>query len=78
MQGYTIWVFSRQLNERQRWIDLHDMQLTSDQYRAQQLADAAAGIYNRDRRQNASDWVGQIEWQQVGVETLPNFLFQRF
>lgn len=73
--GYTIWAYSPSLNEEHRQFDLANMQLEQDQRRAQQAADALAGIFNRDRKQHADDWIGRVKLESVGVETLPNYLF---
>jgi hypothetical protein len=73
--GYTVWAYSPSLNEEHRQFDLANMQLEQDERRAQQAADAFAGIYRRDKKQHATDWIGRIKHEQTGIETLSTYLF---
>lgn len=75
--GYIIEAYSPSLNESHRRFELADMTAPTDPVIAQRDADAFAGIYNRDQKMHATDWVGRITWQSFGIETLPGFLFAR-
>jgi hypothetical protein len=75
--GYIIEAYSPSLNEAHRRLDLADLTLPTDPISAQRDADAFAYLFNRDQKNHATDWVGRIVWQDVGIETLPGFLFAR-
>lgn len=45
-----------------------------NQNTAQQLAEAFAIRLNRQRHLQANDWVAKVEWQQLGIETLPGYI----
>ena len=75
--GYIIEAYSPSLNESHRRFDLTNMELPTDATLAQRDADAFAYTYNRDQKGHATDWVGKITWQDVGIETLRGFLFAR-
>ena len=74
--SYTIWAYSKSLNTSQRQLNLANLHVDlSDERLAQRDADAFASICNRDRKLNATDWVGKIKLENLGVETLPNYQF---
>ena len=73
MQGYTIWAYSPSLSQKHRRIDLANPQPIADKLLAQRHADAFAGIYNRDKKDYATDWQGQVKLESVGVETIPGY-----
>ena len=69
--SYTIWAYSPSLNTSHRQFDLANIHTDIlDPTQAQRNADAFASIYNRDRKQNATDWVGQIKLENLGISTL--------
>ena len=72
--GYTIWAYSPSTHIEQRWFNLHDLELCQSESYAQQLADGFAYVCNRDGKNQTNDWVGVIKLEQVGVETLTNFM----
>jgi hypothetical protein len=71
--GYTINAHSPSLNQQTRQFDLSDLNLVQDAQQAQQLADAFAELQNRDAKMGTADWVGRIEFTQVGIETMQGF-----
>ena len=73
-QGYTVWAYSPTLNQEHRLLKLADLAPEQDRARAQQDADAFASIYNRDRKQNATDWRGRVKLETVGISTLPGYI----
>ena len=74
--GYTIWAYSPSLNEEHRWFDLAQVpHPVEDQQLAQRLADSAAYTFNQQHKNNATDWVGVIKLENVGIETLDGYLF---
>ena len=74
MMKYTVWAHSPSLNEWQRQFDLSNMTRAPSQAEAQQDADAFAGILNRDRKQNATDWLGVVKLEELGIQTIPGYL----
>jgi hypothetical protein len=73
-QGYAIFAHSPSLNQTVREMDLANLNTPiTAQVEAQQRADAFAGIYNRDRKLQTSDWQGKIEWQEFGEHTIPGY-----
>jgi hypothetical protein len=74
-QGYTIWAYSPSLNEQHRLLDLANTQPIEDQLLAQRHADSFAAQYNYNQKQHATDWVGVIKLEQVGIQTIPGYLF---
>ena len=78
LSGYTVWAYSPSLHEKHRMFDLARInEALTDQAQAQQMADGLAAQYNTNRKGHATDWQGVIEWQDMGVETLPNYLFHK-
>lgn len=73
---YTINAYSPSLNQSIREFNLHpgedDVQ---DPAYADKLAEAFAYRLNQQQHMHATDWIGQAKFEQVGVETLPNYLF---
>ena len=74
MKKYTIWAHSPSLNEWQRQFDLTAMNQQLSETQAQQDADAFAGILNRDRKQNATDWCGVVKLEELGIQTIPGYI----
>ena len=72
--GYTIWAYSPSTHIEYRWFNLHDLSLVQNQAEAQQLADGFAYVCNRDGKNQTNDWEGRIKWEEVGVQTLTNFM----
>lgn len=73
---YTINAFSPSLNQSIREFNLGDNNPSiQDKVYAQQLADAFAVRMNKKQHMQASDWVGKIKFETLGIETLPNYLF---
>jgi hypothetical protein len=69
--SYTIWAYSPTLNSSHRRFDLANIHVDIvDPQVAQRDADAFASIYNRDRKENVQDWVGQIKLEELGISTL--------
>ncbi len=75
-QAYSIYAYSPSLNQKHREIQLNGEHIT-DPRLAQQRANGFASIYNRDRKQHKEDWVGQIELETYGVESIPGYLFHK-
>ncbi len=73
---YTINAFSPSLNQSIREFNLGDGNpAIQDKIYAQQLANAFAIRLNKKRHMQAADWTGQVKFEQLGIETLPNYLF---
>lgn len=72
-EGYYILIYSPSLNQTHREFDLVDG-ITTDQRMAQIQADAGAARFNQMFYNHAADWVGKIEWKQMGIETFPGYL----
>lgn len=73
--GYTIYVYSQQLNETHRWFDLANTQPTDNERLANMQAESAAQTFNQQQKGNATDWVGIVKLENVGIETLDGYLF---
>lgn len=73
---YTVWAYSPSLNQEHRQVDLSNQQNLTEQ-QAQRAADSFAHIYNRDRKLNAVDWRARVKNEQLGIATLPGYLFSR-
>lgn len=41
---------------------------------AQQIAESFAARLNAKQHLKVSDWIAKIEWQQLGIETLPGYI----
>jgi hypothetical protein len=67
--AYTIWAHSASTGQRIREIELSG-RLITDPAQAQKRAESFAGILNRDRKLNATDWKPRIKWEQLGMATL--------
>ena len=74
MMKYTVWAHSPSLNEWQRQFDLSNMSKEPNLAEAQRDADAFAGILNRDRKQNATDWHGVVKHEELGIQTIPGYI----
>lgn len=72
--GYVIEAYSPSLHETHRWFDLSNLTPPTDAIYAQQLADAFAGTFNREQKNYATDWVGKITWQDLGIETISGYI----
>lgn len=75
-QAYSIYAYSPSLNQKHREIQLNGEHIT-DPVQAQRRADGFAQIYNRDLKQHKNDWVGQIELETYGIESIPGYLFHK-
>ena len=47
---------------------------TKDAALAQQYADAFAARFNKEQKNFATDWIGRISWQDMGIETIPGYI----
>jgi hypothetical protein len=71
-----IWIVeahSRQTNQTLRWFDLSGDNLVTDESLARRLADSHAQVLNHERKLNATDWLGQVRFEEVGIHTLPGY-----
>jgi hypothetical protein len=75
--GYVIEAYSPSLNETHRWFNLHDLAPVQDELLAKQYADSFAGQFNRDQKNRATDWVGKVSWQDLGIETITGYIAPR-
>ncbi len=75
-QEYTINAYSKAVNQSVREINLEmgNPQITNRAY-AQKVADAFAYRLNQKKHMQTGDWVGQVKFETVGIETIPNYLF---
>lgn len=73
---YTVNAYSKKLNQsiREFNLEMNNPQLTNPKY-AQQIADAFAIRLNQRAHMQATDWVGKIKLETVGIETLPQYQF---
>ena len=76
MQTYTIWAHSPLTNHTERLLDLANINTAlMDATLAQRMADSFADNNNRIQKENATDWVGVIKLEEVGIQTLNGYLF---
>ena len=75
MMKYTVWAHSPSLNEWQCQVNIEPNQAELTEHTAQQWADAFAGTLNREQKLFATDWHGHVKLEDVGIETVPNYLF---
>ena len=73
-QGYTVWAYSPSTNQEYRQLNLANLAPIQEQATAQRDADSFAHIHNRDRKLGATDWVGVVKFEQVGIQTLPGYI----
>lgn len=45
-----------------------------DKIKADQIATAFAHRLNQQRYLNVTDWRPKVEWQQLGIETIPGYI----
>lgn len=74
MLQYTIWAYSPSLNQEQRWFNLQDLNPVTDANLAQRLADSHAQVFNSNAKMNATDWVGRIKLEELGITTVPGYI----
>jgi len=72
---WVVYAYSASTNQKVRRFDLANMQATLDEATARREAEFFAGLQNTNRYLNASDWVGHVEYESHGIETLDNYLF---
>ena len=75
MQKYTIWAHNHKLNQTMHQVNLDDMPADATHAQAQQRADAFAMRLNQQQHMMSTDWAGVVKLEEVGVETLPGYLF---
>jgi hypothetical protein len=73
-EGYTVWAYSKSANERVRELELTGtgVSVIRNRQQAQQRADGFATRMKKMRREQ--DWVGEIKWERMGIETVPGYL----
>ena len=76
-EGYTIWAYSKSANERVREMELTGTGIKNirNKQQAQQRADGFAARMKKMRKEQ--DWVGEIKWERMGIETVPGYLGSR-
>ncbi len=74
MELKTIWAWSPSLNEWHRQFDLANIRAELTDIQAQQAADSFAYLCNRDHKSHATDWVGVVKTESVGVATIPGYI----
>ena len=75
MLKYTVWAHSPSLNEWQCQVNMELNQLELTEQSAQQWADAFAQTLNQQQKPRATDWLGRVKLEAVGIESVPNYLF---
>ena len=75
MMKYTVWAHSPSLNEWQCQVNIELNQAELTEQSAQQWADAFAQTLNQQQKLHATDWLGHVKLEDVGIETVPNYLF---
>ena len=75
MMKYTVWAHSPSLNEWQCQVNIEHNQAELTEQSAQQWADAFAQTLNHEHKLHATDWHGRVKYEDVGIETVPNYLF---
>ena len=75
MQKYTVWAHSPSLNEWQCQVNMELNQAELTEQSAQQWADAFAQTLNQQQKLRATDWLGRVKLEAVGIESVPNYLF---
>jgi hypothetical protein len=73
--GYIIEAYSPSLNQSLRRLDLQNLAPPQDLATAQRDADTWALVQNRDQKMHVTDWQARVTWQDLGIETLPSYLF---
>ena len=72
---YTVWAHSPKLNEWQCQVNIELNQQELTEHTAQQWADAFAQTLNREQKLHSTDWYGVVKYEQVGIESVPEYLF---
>lgn len=75
-EEYVIEAFSPALNQSVREFHLEKngiISITDTKY-AQQLAESFATRLNQQQYLKSTDWQGRVTWQQLGIETLSNYI----
>jgi hypothetical protein len=82
---YTIYAYSPSTNQEVREFNLQTPQTNpgaQNHKYSQQIAEAFAYRLNQQSYLKANDWVGRVKQEQLGFDTIPNYLFndplQRF
>ena len=72
-EGYAIYAYSPSLNMKVREFLLENqngVMVITDAFQAQQRANSLANQYIGQAYHGAIDWLGQIQWETWGIETL--------
>lgn len=71
---WVVYAYSSSLNQKVRRIDLANMQATLDEVTAKRDAEFFAELQNTNRYLNTGDWVGHVEYERHGIETLDGYI----
>jgi hypothetical protein len=77
MYKWTIWAHSPATNQTLNQVNLETANVELTETTAQQWADAFAEQCNQAGRLQAQDWRGHVKYELTGVESLPEYLFNR-
>ena len=74
-EEYVIQAYSPTAHQviREFNLEMNNPAITDSVY-ATQIATAFAERLNRNQYLKATDWEPKVEWQQVGIETLPGYI----
>jgi hypothetical protein len=78
IQRYTVYAYSPSLNQSVRRFDLANVHNNDVSYE-QAMIDATnfAQLQNSQQYMKTSDWLARVEEEQLGYDTMPNFLYAR-
>ena len=71
---WCVYAYSPSLNQRVRRFDLTNMAATLTEQQARQDSEAFAQLQRTNQYLQATDWVALVEYEQLGIETLPGYL----
>jgi len=71
---WTVYAYSPSLNQRVRRFDLANMQTQLTEQQARVDADNFAQLQRTNQYMMAQDWQGQVELEQLGIDTLPGYI----
>lgn len=72
---WVVYAYSPSTNQKVRRFDLANMTSQSDEATAKRDAEFFAGLQNTNQYLRVTDWVGHVEYESHGVETLDGYLF---